>query len=144
MKFNTYGYLPEGIHTVTWEHFEKEFGFSPRRQILMKGLYEVIQVLKQCGCEAIFIDGSMVTDKLEPDDWDACFKGNGEVIKQLYAIDADLVLDDSAKRDRQKAKYKGELYPPYAQAERDVCYIDFFQRVKGCKRKKGIIKIELS
>lgn len=144
MKFNTYGYLPEGIHTITWEDFENEFGFSPRRQMLMKGLYEVIQILKQCGCEAIFIDGSMVTDKLEPDDWDACFKGDEEAFHRLYAIDENLVLDDYAKETVRKQNIKVNSILLMPRPKETYVILIFFQRVKGCKRKKGIIKIKLS
>lgn len=143
MNYNVDGYLPEGIHTLTWDEFKEQFGFSPRRKVLMQGLFAVIQILKECGCDAIYIDGSFVTDKLEPDDWDACFKGSMEAIYKLDNRDTDLVLDDIRKRDRQKEKYFGELYPPYIIAEKEMCYLDFFQCIKGSRNKKGIIKIML-
>lgn len=143
MNFNADGHLPEGVHMMTWDEFQTEFSFSPRRQKLLQGLFAVIQILQECGCDAIYIDGSFVTDKLEPDDWDACFKGSLDAIYSLDRRDTDLVLDDIRKRDRQKEKYLGELYPPGVIAEKDMCYLDFFQCIKGSKAKKGIIKIAL-
>lgn len=140
MKFNAAGLLPQGIHTTTWENFQKEFGFTPCRKELLKGLHKVFFLLTECGCEALYIDGSMVTDKPEPDDWDACFKGSKEAIERLKQTDPDLVLDDFAKRERQKAKYGGELYPADVYAEKDSNYIEFFQHVKGSKRKKALSK----
>lgn len=66
MEFNKEGYLPEGIHTLSWEEFETTFGFSPKRKELLEGLLQVINILKICGCEAIYIDGSFVTENWNP------------------------------------------------------------------------------
>ena len=146
MEFNKEGYLPEGIHTLSWEEFEITFGFSPKRKELLEGLLQVINILKICGCEAIYIDGSFVTDKLEPDDWDACFKGSTQSLKTLKRQEPCLLLTDDYKlRETQKQKFKGELFFYSLYAGLNISYLDFFQGIKGVKRKKkGIIKINLN
>ena len=47
MCFNEYGYMPKGIHEMTWEEFYKQFSFSPRRKVLLEGLKQAIEVLKE-------------------------------------------------------------------------------------------------
>ncbi|MBD3590885.1 hypothetical protein [Bacteroides sp. GM023] len=146
MEFNKEGYLPEGIHTLSWDEFEDFFGFSPKRKELLDGLLQVIHILKNCGCEAIYIDGSFVTNKLEPDDWDACFKGSAESLKILKKQEPCLLLTDDHKlRETQKQKFKGELFLYSLYAGLNISYLDFFQGIKGAKKKKkGIIKINLN
>lgn len=146
MEFTKEGYLPEGIHTLSWKEFETSFGFSPKRKELLESLFQVINILKLCGCEAIYIDGSFVTSKLEPNDWDACFKGDIQSLKTLQKQEPCLVLtDDNTLREKQKQKFKGELFYYSLYAGLNISYLDFFQRIKGVKaKKKGIIKINLN
>lgn len=145
MKFKSDGYLTPGIHEMTWDEFVREFNFSPQRKKLLEGLFQVTQILKECGSTFIYIDGSFVTDKLEPNDWDACFNGDREVCKKILVRDAILILDEEPKRKLQKEKYCGELYHihvPYGYDGESM--LDFFQKIKyQPRKKKGIIKIKL-
>ena len=73
MNFSENGCLVSGIHFMTWGDFYDQFSFSPRRKILIEGLGRAIDKLRHCGCSVIYIDGSFVTEKLEPNDYDACW-----------------------------------------------------------------------
>jgi hypothetical protein len=105
----------------------------------LEGLGKVINVLKNCGMTAIYVDGSFVTDKLEPGDWDACFDCSSDMSLRLF-------LSRYPLRDRelQKSLYKGELFPSWVFADnKGTKYIDFFQKLKITDVKKGILKMKL-
>lgn len=148
-----YGCLPEGCHMMTWNEVYAQFNFSPRRKELLDGLEKVLQILKQSGCEYLYLDGSFVTDKLEPNDIDACFSiKEGDDLNVIYptilALDP-ILFCDHPNRLLQKAKYGCELFYEGFIADIDksgnpVLYIDFFQQLRGYdKIKKGIVKIDI-
>ena len=72
-KFNQNGLLPPGIYIVDWEEFVQRFGYNPWRNHLLDGLREALDSLKNVGCRMVYIDGSFVTDKEYPNDYDACW-----------------------------------------------------------------------
>lgn len=69
-KFNRDGRLPVGIHWATWQEIESRFGFSERRRQLLLGLRSALRTLRTAGCSKVYIDGSFVTMKHEPGDYD--------------------------------------------------------------------------
>jgi hypothetical protein len=135
------GLLPPGIHWATWAEFSACFGGTPHREQLLMGLKAAMDNLAQAVCRVLYIDGSFVTAKHKPNDFDACWS--------LQGVDASLldpVLKDfSNERARQKEKFGGELLIAEEAADwygRRV--LDYFQRDKRTKRPKGIIAIELT
>lgn len=144
MKFNEDGYLPEGVHEMDWEAFYDAFGFSPKRKRLLEGMKNAITQLKRCGCAAIYIDGSFVTTKLEPNDYDACWDGNLNSVCSKMKDFEPVFLDIEYPRQTQKDKYGGEfLYKFDIYDSKGTSYYDFFQKIKFSNRKKGIVKIKL-
>src|SRR5690349_15300947 len=75
--FDEDGLLPAGIHEATWEEFEARFGFHPQRRALLLGMRAAMDALKEAGCRTVYINGSFVTAKEEPADYDACFNKTG-------------------------------------------------------------------
>ena len=71
--FNRDGTLPAGIHSSGWEEVESRFGFSERRLQLLGGLKSALRALRRAWCRRVYIDGSFVTVKREPGDYDACW-----------------------------------------------------------------------
>jgi hypothetical protein len=144
MKFQDNDCLPPGIHWMSWEDFYNEFSFSPKRKILLIGLENAINELKKCGCDTIYIDGSFVTNKLEPNDFDACWEGDVfTVVNNMMAIEP-IFLDFSNCRKNQKDKYKGEILPAMSYADsKGTTYLDFFQQIKYSIDRKGIVAIKL-
>ena len=65
---NALGELPPGIHTATLEEVEAVFAKTPRRRTLFDGLRRAMQNLKATGVRRVFIDGSFVTTKANPND----------------------------------------------------------------------------
>jgi hypothetical protein len=69
--FNDDGYLPPGIHSATLEEITARFGQeSELRQVQMESLLWLVDLARRAGVRRIVVNGSFVTDKLEPNDVD--------------------------------------------------------------------------
>jgi hypothetical protein len=143
MDFLDNGCLPHGIHDMTWIEFYDQFSFSPKRKFLLEGLERAIDTLKQCGCTVVYIDGSFVTGKLEPNDYDACWEGDMEIVVSNLQVIEPVFLDFTNGRKNQKLKYKGEVFPSFIEADKGILYLDFFQQIRFSTDKKGIVAIKL-
>jgi hypothetical protein len=67
--------LPAGEHLASLQEIEMIYGSScGRRKELIKGLYEATDSLEAAGVKTIWIDGSFVTSKKEPNDIDGCWE----------------------------------------------------------------------
>jgi hypothetical protein len=101
------GNLPPGLHEATWAEFETRFGYNAYRQTLMAGLRAALEALRAAGCQRVCIDGSFVTTKPLPGDFDACWEIGGVRLADLEPV---LTTFDPG-RATQKAKYRGEFFP---------------------------------
>jgi hypothetical protein len=75
---------PAGEHTATRQEMLDRFGQTPWRRRLLAGMFEALRLLKAVGCSRAYIDGSFVTAKEEPGDFDACWSSEG---KDIVVID---------------------------------------------------------
>ena len=107
---------------------------------MLTGLWAAMENLTQAGCHAIYIDGSFVTRKTKPNDFDACYYLRGVNFDLL-----DPVLKDfSERRQAMKEKYGGELFVAELPADFEGrVFIDYFQRDKKTGKRKGIVGIKL-
>ena len=106
----------------------------------MTGLEAALEDLKGAGCGTVYLNGSFVTSKTYPNDYDACWE---EVGVDPTALDPVLLTFDSG-RAAQKAKYMGELFPASIIADIDgLSFLEFFQTDKETGRPKGIVAIDL-
>lgn len=131
--------LPPGVHDATLSEVETCFATNKTRRFLYDGFKRGANSLKSAGCKVIFLDGSFVTDKPEPGDFDACWEPAGVDDKKLDPV----FLDFSNKRKRQKDKYGGEFFPSSARADGLRTFVTFFQTDRYTGKEKGIIRIEL-
>lgn len=127
------------MHPATWTELASRFGGNPHRQNLLAGLKRALESLRDAGCKRVYIDGSFVTAKAEPGDFDGCWEMEGVNPDKLDPV----LLKFANKRAAQKAKYRGELFLADSQADPSgKRFIDFFQRDKD-GNAKGIIAIDL-
>jgi hypothetical protein len=135
------GLLPPGIHRAEWAEVCATFGTTPHRRKLLSGFLRAITVLRSAGCRRVYLDGSFVTSKERPGDFDACWETTGVDAAQLDPI----LLTFDHGRLAQKIKYGGELFPAefIANEESLSSFIDFFQVDKESGSAKGIIVIDL-
>ncbi len=132
------GRLPEGEHTADWAEVVDRFGWNPRRRQLLDGLAEAVELLGVAGCRRVWLNGSFVTDKEEPGDFDACWDTDGV---DVDALDPAL-LDLSNRRAAMKARFGGELFPNVVEVGSGLSFAEFFQNERDTGRK-GIVVITI-
>ena len=98
--------LLPGIHLATWNELVERFGITPHRQKLLARLRAALLSLKDSGCRRAYIDGSFVTAKEQPDDFDGCWEVDGVDPDKLDPV----LLEFSNRRAAQKAKFHAELF----------------------------------
>ena len=132
--------LPSGIHYATLAEVEARFASNPRRRVQFKGFVAALTNLRAAGCRRAFLDGSFVTTKPRPGDFDACWDPEGVDFTLLDPV----ILNLHGSRMAQKVKYHGELFPYMNVADQaGTFFIDFFQVVRGTGDRKGIVAIDL-
>jgi hypothetical protein len=138
-SFTDLGLLPEGIHRATWEEVAERFGGTRRRRRLLEGLVSAAWNLRSAGALWLWLDGSFVTSKPNPGDWDGGWDPDQVVdLDKVDPVFRD--LDDlKAGRQRQKAKYQGELLPLFGGGD---CAALFFQQTRDGD-VKGIVLLDL-
>jgi hypothetical protein len=141
-EFDESGLLPEGVHMADMNEIRKRYGVNVHRVRLLGGLERAVEALRVAGCRLLYLDGSFVTAKEFPGDYDACWDAVGVDLAKL-----DPVLKDfSNLRAAQKAKYFGEFFPATSRAEAKSpfrTFLNFFQVDKNSGSKKGIIGISI-
>src|SRR5580700_10897259 len=101
------GYLPVGVYPMEWGCFSSRFTWNPRGRFLWEGLYRALVNLRNAGCGAVIVDGSFVTSKDQPADYDAAFDPvgvNGSLVDPV-------LLRHDDERKAMKAKYFGDVFP---------------------------------
>ena len=142
-SFESDGNLPVGIHLATWDEFAWVFGRTVHRTRLMKGLEDAIAILRQAGCKRLYVDGSFVTSKEVPNDYDAAWEPVGVDVPLLLSIEP-VFADFSNLRAAQKAKFFGEFFPSSAAADLvGNTFLEFFQIDRDTGNPKGIIALDL-
>ena len=136
------GNLPPGIHEATWTEVVAAFSYTERRQAMLDGLRIALGMLRTAGCRRVYLNGSFVTSKRDPGDFDACWEMEGVDLPRL-ARSAPVLFDFRPGRRAQKAEYGGELFPidPDDQPETNV--LRAFQRDQRTGEPKGIVVIDL-
>ncbi len=88
---NEDGYLPPGIHGAPLEEIASRFGQeSELRRAQMESLRWLVDLARRAGAQRIVVNGSFVTDKLEPNDVD-CVLLIGPEFPRDAAAEAELV-----------------------------------------------------
>jgi len=137
--FNIEGALPAGVHRATWNEFKARYGANTHRSRIIGGMLEALRSLKAAGCQTVYIDGSFVTEKALPNDFDGCWD-----IRNVDPAKLDpILLTFANRRAAQKAKFKGELFPTSIQAVSGRTYLEFFQHDSRTGNRKGIVEIDL-
>jgi len=138
-RFDDDGNLPPGVLSATWKELAARYGNTMHRQRLLDGLLRALRALRAAGCKAVYINGSFVTDKVTPNDFDGCWDLTGVDLNRL-----DPVLQDIRRpRVAQKTKYFGELFPAHFPAGGGKVFLDFFQTDRDTGKRKGIVVLDL-
>jgi hypothetical protein len=128
------GRLPPGEHEGSWEEVVERFGWNEHRRRLLDGLADGMGALARAGCERAWLNGSFVTSKDEPADFDVCWDPTAVDLDRLDPV----FLDVSSGRAVQKRRFGGEFLPNVIEAESGLAFADFFQNDRETG-KKGIV-----
>lgn len=128
--FDERGNLQPGVHLAVWDEITDRFGGNAWRRDLLDNVERVARELRRAGCRSVWLDGSFVTDREFPRDFDLCY--------DLATTDLDLL--DPLFLDRRAAKeiYLGDILPTHP----SISFIDFFQTDRD-GHAKGIVEIDL-
>ncbi len=141
--FDKDGNLPPGLHATDWDAFAARFGTNSHRKRLLVGMKEMLLSLKSVGCSKVFMDGSFITSKDLPSDFDGCWDKAGMSFPDLKRNDP-VLLDFTNGRRAQKLKYGGEMLPADATEGRSgKTFINFFSKDKNTSNAKGLVEINL-
>ncbi len=132
------GYLPPCVHNATWRDVIDRFGGNSHRARLMGGLLAACRNLAAAGCRELVLDGSFVTAKTLPADYDAAWETAGVDPNRLDPI----LLEMEHPRAAMKAKYLGDIFPASAFAAPGVLFRDFFATDRNGV-KKGAMLVDL-
>jgi hypothetical protein len=89
--FDDEGYLPPGIHPATVREISARFGLeSELRRVQMESLLWLVALARRAGVQRIVVNGSFVTDRLEPNDVD-CVLLIGPEFPRDKAAEAELL-----------------------------------------------------
>lgn len=138
--FDISGLLPVGVHHADWEEVVERFGTNAHRRWLLAGLSRAITALQMAGCRVVYLDGSFVSARELPGDYDLCWGTTGV---DPTSLDPVLLTFNDGRR-AMNAKYLGDLFPaevPEGASGRR--FVDFFQIDKETGGSKGIVLIDL-
>lgn len=139
-EFDPAGNLPAGIHEATWNEIAMRYGSTAHRRRLLDGLKLALESLRDAGCRRAYINGSFVTAKDHPADFDACWEARGVDSRLLDPV----LLDFSDRRRAQKASFGGEMFPAEVPADQaGTRFLDYFQQDKTTGARKGIVVLDL-
>ena len=138
--FTAEGVLPPGIHAATWPEIEARFGRSPRRRELLAGLRRALADLSTAGCRRVYLNGSFVTAKEDPGDYDLCWDPDGVIEDAL----PETIRDPESWRTEIKRRYSGDIFRAGDRVGLGGwTFLDMFQFDRGVGRMKGIIVLEM-
>lgn len=142
-EFETNGFLKEGIYETTFEEMENKLGFSKKRQKLLAAMKNLISYCRCLQCDILHIDGSFVSNKIAPADYDACWDTTAANRNDvLRVVEQSLLNSDS---ETQKEDFGGEIYPAFDKSpfNHGQTILEYFQTIKDSDERKGIIKLKL-
>lgn len=141
--FDKHGNLPPGEHPTTWETLEIRYATTVRRIQLLTGLRAALDSLRQVGCQTVWIDGSFISNKTDPNDIDVVYDEAHLDWEQLRLIEP-VLLDHKNKSAAMKRKFGCECYAASWLAGMDgEPFLEFFQHTREGYRK-GILRLDLS
>jgi len=137
-KFTQAGRLPPGVHSATWGEFVERYGYNEKRKWLLEGLDFLLLELTRVRCSSVYVDGSFVTNKEYPGDYDLYWDMTGVFVEKLDPILQDYSVDGLRKIE---TKYRGDIRgAAWGVVETGATYLEFFQHDRD-GNPKGIVKL---
>jgi len=131
------GLLPPGIHDASIEEVADRYTYNEKRARLFAGLIEVVAILRGCNCPELFLNGSFITSKQEPGDYDLCYEPTGVIpTPEFYEF--------LKNRDTTKERYLGDIFVRMPQPPFYYDHVEHWQTdTREDDVEKGILRIRL-
>jgi hypothetical protein len=98
------------------------------------------EALRKAGCRLVYLDGSFVTRKEHPGDFDACWDVGDVDDNKLDPV----FWDFSQARAAQKQRFGGEFFPAQLpEGATGNAFVEFFRINKLTGEPKGILAVRL-
>jgi hypothetical protein len=142
-ELNTEGLLPEGVYDCTLDEIGARFGrfqMTDRRIWLFEKLRELVEEERQAGLAIeLFVDGSFVNDKPEPNDIDLVI-----VLPADYNFTSELppFRYNATSQAQVRRRYRFDVYFVRQNSTEYHERRYFFQKTREDQRK-GILRIKL-
>jgi hypothetical protein len=144
--FREDGWLPEGHHATTWEEIESVFGGEPGsvRAHVMARLLAWRDLLRAKQIQGhLVLDGSFISQKPEPGDFDTILVGN-ESVEAILAQDFDAALLVNYTYCKQQGW--GDIFYLSEESTRRfpaLCRTDGFDYDKVTRIPKGVVEVSI-
>lgn len=133
--FTATGFLPPGIHPASWDAFCARYGWNAKRIELLKGMHHAIRMLLENDVVDLYVGGSFVTTKDQPDDFDIAYVLpyiSSSSLRQKYPV---LLWGPG-----QKMLFGGQLDADFDAPGESL---KFFRHSR-CGQDIGVVKLDLS
>jgi len=139
-KFRDDGYLPEGFHVASEADVTFRFGTdTSRRKRLALRLRRWIELSRSISANRLFVDGSFVTSKPEPNDVDAVVWLPDNFVELVSNGNLEAMELESMLLNR----HPEEIFAAEDRRDWDD-WLEFFSRTRESDgRRKGIVEITL-
>jgi hypothetical protein len=143
LRYNEQGNLEPGFYDMSLEEVRSIFCHNKHRSWLFEGIELAIEHLKKIGCKTIFLDGSYITKKELPKDFDLCWDDTDLSIVTAAKICPEL-FDCGWRMQKMKNRYRGDVAPANSIADfnKGINFLGYFTEDKQ-GRDKGIIRISI-
>ncbi len=138
--FREDGYLPEGLHLATAAEITLRFGTAtPRRRRLALRLRRWIELSRSVAAKRLFVYGSFVTAKPDPNDIDAVVWLGDDFVDRVTRGDVAAIELEMMLVTRQPE----EIFAAEDSRDWDD-WVEFFSRTREADgRRKGVVEVEL-
>ncbi len=128
-EFNDDRYLPPGVHLASLDEIAARFGReSEIRQAQMDSIRWLVDMAKKAGVQRLILNGSFVTDAVEPNDVDCAL-----------LLAADFPLDPAAAADLSEALPFVDLH--MAEAKEFAILVEHLYASDRDAVPKGVIEV---
>lgn len=142
-QFTDDGLLPSGVHETELEELKEKMGWSRKRQGLLEGLEEALELMAACGVARAYLDGSFVTDKDRPNDIDGCYDLAEDVTVEDLKRLTPIFPPSLSNRAEAKRRFGVDLFPAAAmELGSGQPFLRFFQTDRE-GRERGVLSVEL-
>lgn len=144
-NFTEKGLLPKGVHSCSLDEAREYFATNTHRKKLWEDFLRFLKEIKNKGLTGdLFIDGSFVTDKEEPNDIEVTLDVKNESVdQQKKAIIVFCLHHNSYKQD-----YNVDFYPTLPSQNDFTLFFQYVGEKTAATKQlsandlKGILKVE--